>query len=86
MVARRQRLAYVQIPKVACTSMRSTICMLNHPKLPREEVFVKGVFKRHPEWDSFVAANHLLESISDTVRGRLAKFYAADFANFGYEK
>ncbi len=32
-VARRYGLAYLQVPKAACTSLRAAICLLNHPEL-----------------------------------------------------
>jgi len=32
-VARQHGLAYLQVPKAACTSLRAAICLLNHPDL-----------------------------------------------------
>jgi hypothetical protein len=32
-VARKHGLAYLQVPKAACTSLRAAICLLNHPEL-----------------------------------------------------
>jgi hypothetical protein len=37
-VARQHRLAYLQVPKAACTSLRAAICLLNHPELSPELV------------------------------------------------
>ena len=42
-VARKHGLAYLQVPKAACTSLRAAICLLNHPELDPEEV-------TGPEW------------------------------------
>lgn len=50
LLARAQRLAYLQIPKAGCTSMRGALCLLNRPEIPREELLVRGAFARHPEW------------------------------------
>ena len=56
-LARRQRLAYLQVPKVACTSMRAALCRLNHPELSESQLVERGAFARHPEWSDVVEAN-----------------------------
>jgi hypothetical protein len=37
-VARQHGLAYLQVPKAACTSLRAAICLLNHPELDPAQV------------------------------------------------
>lgn len=54
LLARAHRLAYLQIPKVACTSMRAALCRLNRPDLPEEQLLERGAFARHPEWSDLV--------------------------------
>jgi hypothetical protein len=36
--ARKHGIAYLQVPKAACTSLRAAICLLNHPELDPGEV------------------------------------------------
>ncbi len=36
-LARRYRLAYLQMPKVACTSIKTSLCLLNRPELAKEK-------------------------------------------------
>lgn len=50
LLARQRRLAYLQIPKAGCTSMRAALCLWNRPDLRREELLERGAFVRHPEW------------------------------------
>jgi hypothetical protein len=53
-LARHPRLAYLQRPKVACTSLRAAICLLNHPHLPRAEVFDGETIHKRRDWNDMV--------------------------------
>jgi len=57
LLARRHRLAYLQVPKVACTSIRAALCRLNHPELPESQLLERRAFAQHPEWSDVVEAN-----------------------------
>jgi len=57
-LARRHRLAYLQMPKVACTSLRAAICLLNHPELPRAEVFDGETIHKRRDWNDIVTPDH----------------------------
>ena len=54
LLARQRRLAYLQIPKAGCTSMRAALCLWNRPDVPREQLLERGAFVRHPEWSDLV--------------------------------
>jgi hypothetical protein len=54
LLARRHRLAYLQMPKVACTSLRAAICLMNHPELPREDVFNGESIHKRRDWNDIV--------------------------------
>ena len=56
LLARRHRLAYLQVPKAACSSMQAALSLLNHPELTREEVCARGAIQQHREWVDFVPA------------------------------
>ena len=56
LLARRHRLAYLQMPKAACSSMQAALALLNHPELTREEVSARGAIQQHREWVDFVKA------------------------------
>ena len=56
-LARQHRLAYLQMPKVACTSLRAAICLMNHPHLARSEVFDGETIHQRREWNDMVAPN-----------------------------
>ena len=49
-LARQHGLAYLQMPKVACSSFRSALVLLDHPGLSREELAEPGSLVKHPEW------------------------------------
>jgi len=53
-LAPRQRLAYLKIPKAACSSMHAAICLLNHPELSREEVCAWGAIQKNRHWAEIV--------------------------------
>ena len=50
-LSREHRLAYLQMPKVACTSIQAAICRLNRPDLSAEAIFAPRAIHRHPEWN-----------------------------------
>lgn len=54
LLARQRRLAYLQIPKAGCTSMRAALCLWNRPDVPRALLLERGTFVRHPEWSDLV--------------------------------
>ena len=58
-VARKHDLAYLQVPKAACTSLRAAICLLNHPELSPELVTS----------DEWVHRNRKMNDILGRVRG-----------------
>ena len=80
LLARRQRLAYLQVPKAACSSMQAALCFLNHPGLPREEVCARGAFPRHPEWADLVPADD--PAARDFFRFTFVRDPCARFASF----
>ncbi len=49
-LARRQRLACLQMPKAGSTTFRAAFSLLNHPELTREAVCERKAMVRHPEW------------------------------------
>ena len=55
-LARRQRLAYLLVPKVASTSLRAALCLLNHPELPREQVLDPDVLQKNKAWNDMAPA------------------------------
>jgi Sulfotransferase family len=54
LLARRQRLAYLQVPKSACSSMHAALALLNHPELSREEVCAWGAIQKNQHWVELV--------------------------------
>ena len=53
-LARPHRLAYLQVPKVACTSFRVALCLLSRPDLPRDAVRQPGAIHQHRDWNDLV--------------------------------
>jgi hypothetical protein len=53
-LVRKHRLAYLQVPKVACTTLRVAICLLNRPDLSPAEVRQPGAIHSHREWNDIV--------------------------------
>jgi hypothetical protein len=56
LLARRQRLAYLQVPKAACSAMRAALCLLNRPDLSLETICAHGALALHSEWVDMVRA------------------------------
>ena len=54
LLARDRRLAYLQMPKAGCTSMRAALCLLSRPDIPREQLLARGAFAGHREWSDAV--------------------------------
>jgi len=80
LLARRQRLAYLQVPKAACSAMRATLCLLNRPDLSRETVCAHGALARHPEWSDRVRAEDPM--VRDFFRFTFVRDPYARFASF----
>ncbi|MEO8350155.1 MAG: sulfotransferase family protein [Chthoniobacteraceae bacterium] len=79
-LSRRHRLAYLQVPKVASTSMRAALCLLNHPELPRESVFSEEQLQQHREWHEMVRAE--TASLRGFFRFTFVRDPLARFASF----
>jgi hypothetical protein len=84
LLARRHRLAYLQVPKAACSSLGAALCFLNHPELPRELVCNGREVARHPEWADLVRPS------DPTLRGFFRFTFVRDpyvrFASFYRQK
>jgi hypothetical protein len=53
-VARKYSLAYLQVPKAACTSLRAAICLLNHPELDPAQVTSDEWVHKHREMNDIL--------------------------------
>ena len=80
LLARQQRLAYLQVPKAACSSMRAALCLLNRPDLSRETICAHGALVRHPEWADLVRADDPIAR--DFFRFTFVREPYARFASF----
>lgn len=76
LLARERRLAYLQMPKAGCTSMRAALCLLTRPDIPREQLLARGAFAQHPEWSDIV-------NPGDPI---LAQFFRFTFVRHPYER
>lgn len=52
--ARKHGIAYLQVPKVASTSLRTAICLLNHPSLDRTEISEPSWIHRNRQWNDML--------------------------------
>jgi hypothetical protein len=80
LLARRQRLAYLQVPKAACSAMRAALCLLNRPDLSREAICAHGALVQHPEWADRVRADDPV--VHDFFRFTFVREPYARFASF----
>jgi hypothetical protein len=53
-VARTARLAYLQIAKAGCTSVRAAFCRLDRPEIPEAQLLVPKAFVQNPTWTDIV--------------------------------
>ena len=54
LLARDRRIAYLQMPKAGCTSIRAALCLWTRPDIPREQILTRGTAGRHAEWSDLV--------------------------------
>lgn len=86
-VARQHALAYLQVPKAACTSLRAAICLLNHPELDPQLVTRDEWIHEHREMNDILGpdAPELSQIFRFTfVRhpyGRFVSFYRNKIAD-----
>jgi hypothetical protein len=80
LLARRQRLAYLQVPKAACSSMRAALCLFNRPDLSLETICAHGALVQHPEWADRVRADDPV--VRDFFRFTFVRDPYARFASF----
>jgi hypothetical protein len=76
-VSRPQRLAYLQVPKVACSSFRVAMALLNRPELSLEQVTERGAIHRNTDWNEILTpeSEELPEYFRFTfVRDPIARF------------
>jgi hypothetical protein len=55
--ARRHGIAYLQVPKVACTSFKVAIALLNQPELRDDLTAKPTAIHARREWNDLIAAN-----------------------------
>ena len=75
-VARKHGLAYLQVPKAACTSLRAAICLLNHPELSPKLVTS----------DEWVHRNRKMNDILRPGAPELAKMFRFTFVRHPYTR
>lgn len=85
-LARQHGLAYLQMPKVACSSFRTALILLDHPDLSREALSEPGSLVKHPEWsdmaepDSPVLQSCLRFTFVRDPIARFVSFYRSKIA------
>lgn len=57
-LARSAELAYLQIPKAGCTSIRAAFCRIERPEITDEQLTAPRAFVKNPDWTDVVAADH----------------------------
>lgn len=80
LLARQRRLAYLQIPKAGCTSVRAALCLWNRPDVPREQLLERGAFVRHPEWSDLASPRDPI--LADCFRFTFVRHPYERFASF----
>ena len=83
-LSRQHRLAYLQMPKAACTSIRTALCLLNHPELEQEKAAGKLQIHNHPEWNDMVGEDST--EISGFFRFTFVRDPYARFVSFYHNK
>ncbi|MHA3771980.1 sulfotransferase family protein [Verrucomicrobiota bacterium sgz303538] len=83
-LSRQHRLAYLQMPKAACTSIRTALCLLNHPELEQEKAAGKLQIHSHPEWNDMVGEGS--PEIAGFLRFTFVRDPYARFISFYHNK
>lgn len=83
-LARQHRLAYLQMPKVACTSIKTAICLINRPDLLQELTETPGNIHRKPELSDIVGPE--CPELSSFLRFTFVRDPHARFVSFYLSK
>jgi Sulfotransferase family len=79
-LARKHRLAYLQVPKVACSSFRAAMALLSRPDLSRDAVLARGAIHQYREWNDIAGPEN--KELASFFRFTFVRHPIARFVSF----